>query len=173
MNQDTWEFSYDNARIIILPKKRIATFADTTILYTLLCEDMDNPSLTHLREGTLTAEKPQIISPHHFATLILEGFGPQAQAFAQSIRQALSQSIILKYGFHIKKTDIRTHTIQEPIQTCLPKIEAQIRSQDNPLHTLITGLDQGWEVSLIKFTLSYIHHSAQDNLQNFQQRGLI
>jgi hypothetical protein len=173
MDQDTWEFSYENAHVIIPPKKRIATFSDTTIHYTLLTADMDNPCLTHLREGTLTAEKPQILSPHHFATLLLEGFGTKAQEYAQSIRHTLSQSVFLKYGFQIKKTDIRTHILHEPIDSCLPKIEAEIRALDHPLHTLITGLDEGWEVSLIKFTLTYVHYSAQDNLENFQQRGLL
>jgi hypothetical protein len=173
MDQDTWEFSYENTRVIIVPKKRIATFADTTIYYTLLTADMDNPYLTHLREGSLTAEKPQILSPHNFATLLLKGFGQEAQQYAQSIREALSQSVFLKYGFLIKKTEIRTHTLHDPIEVCLPKIEAEIRNLDNPLHTLITGLDKGWEVALIKFILTYIHYSAQHNLENFQQRGLL
>ncbi|MCS7062864.1 MAG: hypothetical protein NZM04_02255 [Methylacidiphilales bacterium] len=173
MNSDTWEFSFENARIIIPPKKNIATFSDTFLHYTILTTDMDNPNLTHRRDGILTAEKPQILSPHHFATILLQGFGPEAQEFVQSIRQALAQSIILKYGFIIKKTDTHSQLIREPIDSCLPKIQAEIQKLDDPLHTLLSGLEEGWEIILIKFTLFYIHHSTQHNIQNFQQRGLL
>jgi hypothetical protein len=40
------------------------------------------------------------------------------------------------------------------------------------LSAIIQGIDEGWEVSLLKFTADLIQESAGDNLGDFRRKGL-
>jgi hypothetical protein len=41
------------------------------------------------------------------------------------------------------------------------------------MDTLIEGVDEGWEVCLMKFTMDLIQHSAAGNLAEWKRRGLL
>ena len=86
------------------PDRLIDTFGTTNFRFHLLTEPMDTVGVVRIREGRMETERPKIIRPEGYNDLLFEGFGEQAQAFAEWFRQnglpepeiaALQKSMIL------------------------------------------------------------------------------
>ena len=48
-----------------------------------------------------------------------------------------------------------------------------IRASGSPMKAVIQGVDDTWEVSLLKFTLEMIEKSQGINVFDFRRRGLL
>jgi hypothetical protein len=48
-----------------------------------------------------------------------------------------------------------------------------VEDAQEPLSAVIQGVDDAWEVCLLKFTIDMIERSAGENLGDFRKRGLI
>jgi hypothetical protein len=44
---------------------------------------------------------------------------------------------------------------------------------NEPLSAVIQGVDDAWEVCLLKFTIDLIERSSRGNLGDFRRRGLV
>jgi len=45
--------------------------------------------------------------------------------------------------------------------------------KNEPLTALLTGVDDGWEVCLLKFMIDMISASAPGNIGDFRERGML
>jgi len=61
----------------------------------------------------------------------------------------------------------------EPVGELLHRLEEEIRREDDPLNTLIEGVDDAWEVCLMKFTSDLIRRSAGENMAEWKRRGFL
>jgi hypothetical protein len=102
-----------------------------------------------------------------------EGFGPQGEAFGDFLRENLHKLAILKYGFRFKVGDMQEEVIHEPIDQVCDKLLEAIRISGNPMRAVIKGVDDTWEISLLKFTVEMIEKSQQINMFDFKRRGLL
>jgi hypothetical protein len=173
LTPDDFNYALENTRVVLEPRHRLATFGSSLLNYYLITEDMDAGNLSRVREGQIQADKPQIINPHHFAKLLLEGFGEKANDYAESISAHASRFAFLKYGFQIRKAEFRTYDVHQALAQVVDNVVQDVTQKDDPFSAVITGIDDGWEVSLLKFTLELIQRSAGDNLQDFRNRGLL
>jgi hypothetical protein len=48
-----------------------------------------------------------------------------------------------------------------------------VESANDPNGAIIRGVDEAWEVCLLKFTIEMIERSAGENIGDFKRRGLI
>ena len=48
-----------------------------------------------------------------------------------------------------------------------------MQQADEPLSAVIQGVDDAWEVCLLKFTIDLIERSSGGNFGDFRKRGLI
>jgi hypothetical protein len=48
-----------------------------------------------------------------------------------------------------------------------------VESASEPLSAVIQGVDDAWEVCLLKFTIDMVERSSGGNLGDFRKRGLI
>jgi hypothetical protein len=55
----------------------------------------------------------------------------------------------------------------------IPRLEEQIRREQDPLNTLIEGVDDAWEVCLMKFTSDLIRRSSGENMAEWKRRGFL
>ena len=53
------------------------------------------------------------------------------------------------------------------------KLLDNIRSSGNPMRAVIQGVDDTWEICLLKFTVEMIEKSQNINLFDFKRRGLL
>lgn len=173
LSRDDFEYAMENTRVVVPPRTRIATFGTSLFHYYLVTEPMDAVNKSRVREGELYAEKPQIISPGSIARLMLEGFGADAEAVADKLSRNPEQFAFLKYGFRMRKHDITVNEVNDPADIVLARVQDEVKALDNPLATVIHGVDEGWEVCLLKFMVDTIQASAGGNLDDFRQRGLL
>jgi len=75
ISNDDFSYALENTVVVRSPEKRLETFSTSVLNYYLITEDMDSVNLSRVREGSIHAERPQVISPQNFSKLILEGFG--------------------------------------------------------------------------------------------------
>jgi hypothetical protein len=173
LNEDTIQFAIENTQIIVAPQRRIATFGDTSFRFFLITELMDSVNQVRVRDGRLHAERPQIITPGHVQRMLVEGFGERAEEFAGWLREHAPQLAILKYGFQFRKTDISNEVVHSPMEEVVGRLRTQVEAADDPLSAVIQGVDEGWEICLLKFAADMIQDSSGGNLGDFRQRGLI
>jgi hypothetical protein len=80
---------------------------------------------------------------------------------------------VLKYGFQFRKTDVSESVVHSPIEEVIDRLRDVVDHSEDPLSAIIQGVDEGWEVSLLKFASDLIQESSSGNMGDFRRRGLI
>lgn len=173
LNEDTIQYAIENTQVIVAPQRRIATFGDTSFRFYLVSELMDSVNHVRVRDGRLHAERPQIITPGHIQKMLGEGFGERAEEFADWLRENAPQLAVLKYGFQFRKTDVSDELVNSPMEDVLNRLRGQVEASDDPLSAVIQGVDEGWEICLLKFAAEMIQESSGGNFGDFRKRGLL
>jgi hypothetical protein len=168
---DDFHYAMEQTEVIQAPERRLSTFSVSMLSYYLVTEDMDQVNVSRVREGSIEAAQPQIITPGNFSRLMLEGFGEQASRLAE----ALSEQRIgfLKYGFTVRKNDIRTYEAHEPVDAVIARVKSEVALKYDPLSVIIKGVDDAWEVCLLKFMMDMAGASGEKNLRDLRERGLL
>ncbi|MEM1156740.1 MAG: hypothetical protein AAGH72_00660 [Verrucomicrobiota bacterium] len=173
ISNDDFSYALENTEIVRHPEKRLETFSTSVLNYYLITEDMDVVNLSRVREGSIHAERPQIISPQNFSKLMLEGFGDDAERYKEALNQIGQHLTFLQYGFRVKKSDIRVYELNESIEHVTGKVKAEVDEKNDPLAAILTGVDDGWEVCLLKFMMEMASASGETNIQELRQNGLL
>jgi hypothetical protein len=166
---DFW-YAVNNTEVISVPENRLETFGSTVINYHLVTELMDSVNKVRVREGKLTAFKPQIITPPTIKDEMLEGFGSEAQEYADWLRKHASETPILQYGFKVQKKEVNDYILSDPVNQVVERVKEDIAERNDPLGAVLVGVDQPWEVCLLKLMVELIHESAPSNIQDIQQK---
>lgn len=173
MNQENFEYAIENTQVILAPEQKIATFGNTSFNFYLISELMDRVDQVRVRNGKIHAERPQIMTPEHYSRLLLEGFGEKAQHYVDQLRERLHNIAVLRYGFQFRKTDVTEETLRDSVDAVIVRTKRHVENAKEPLSAIIQGVDDAWEVCLLKFTIDMIERSAGGNIGDFRKRGLI
>ena len=172
LNEDSFQYAIENTQVIRAPQRRIETFGSTSFRFFLVTELMDTAHQVRVRDGRLHAERPQILTPTYLNRTLVEGFGEQAEAFVNWLQQHARDLAILKYGFQFRKTDVTENLVHRRVEDVLGQLRETVDQSEDPLSAIIRGVDEGWEVCLLKFAADMIQQSAGGNLDDFRKRGL-
>lgn len=173
MNQDDFQYAVENTRVLLAPDRRIDTFGSTRFRFYLVSELLDSVDVVRVRDGRIEAERPRIVSPGQYSRLMLEGFGEKARGFADWLEANPQKIAFLKYGFEFRKMDVVEEIVHNPMPEVVNRIRGGINQTEEPLTAIIEGVDDAWEVCLLKFTLDLVRQSAGDNVNDFRRRGLL
>ncbi|MDP9253634.1 MAG: hypothetical protein M3O66_01640 [Verrucomicrobiota bacterium] len=173
MKEDDFQYAIENTQVILAPERQIATFGSTSFNFYLISELMDRVDQVRIRNGKIHAERPQILTPDHFSRLLLEGFGEKAQRYVEQLRDHLRNIAVLRYGFQFRKTDVTEETIRDSVDAVISRTKRRVEDSQEPLSAVIQGVDDAWEVCLLKFTIDMIERSSGGNIGDFRKRGLI
>lgn len=173
MRQDDFDYAIENTQVILAPERQIATFGSTSFNFYLISELMDHVDQVRVRNGKIHAERPQILTPEHYCRLLLEGFGEKAQRYVDQLREHARNVAVLRYGFQFRKTDVTEQTMRDSVDAVINRTKRRVESENEPLSAVIQGVDDAWEVCLLKFTIDMIERSSGENLGDFRKRGLI
>jgi hypothetical protein len=173
MTKDNFDYAIENTQVILAPEQQIATFGSTSFNFYLISELMDRVDQVRVRNGKIHAERPQILAPEYFSRLLLEGFGEKAQRYADQLRENLRNMAVLRYGFQFRKTDVTEETLRDSMDAVVMRTKRNVENANEPLSAVIQGVDDAWEVCLLKFTIDMIERSSGGNIGDFRKRGLI
>ena len=173
MNKENFDYAIENTRVIVAPEQKIATFGSTSFRFYLVSELLDRVNEVRVRDGRIHADRPQILTPDNFARLLLEGFGEKAEQYIDQLRERGRDFAVLRYGFQFRKTDVVERMFRDPIDAVIARTKSQVEGEREPLSAVIQGVDDAWEVCLLKFTIDMIERSSGGNLGDFRKRGLI
>jgi hypothetical protein len=173
VTDDDFQYAIENTRVILAPDRQIATFGSTSFRFYLISELMDQVNEIRVRDGRIHAERPQILTPEHYCRLLLEGFGEKAAKYAELLRERTRDIAVLRYGFQFRKTDVVERRVRDTMEAVIERTRRQVEHSEEPLSAVIQGVDDAWEVCLLKFTIDLIERSSGGNLGDFRKRGLV
>ena len=173
MRKDDFDYAIENTQVILAPERQIATFGSTSFNFYLISELMDHVDQVRVRNGKIHAERPQILAPEHYYRLLLEGFGEKAERYVDQLREHARNVAVLRYGFQFRKTDLSEQTLRDSIDSVINRTRHRVESANEPLSAIIQGVDDAWEVCLLKFTIDLVERSSGGNLGDFRKRGLL
>ena len=167
-----FHYAMENTRIVVPPRSAIETFGTTRFHFSLVTEPMDEIETVRIRSGTIEAERPRILSPANVRKVLLDGFGEEARDYADWLEANPDAARVLRYGFQFRKTDLTEKLVKEPMDEAVERLREEISTGDDPFGALIAGVDDVWEVCLLKFSMEMIQRSAGDNVAEWKRRGL-
>ena len=172
-SDDDIQYAMEMTRVLHEPDRRIDTFGSTKFEFRLVTELMDSVNKTRVRNGRIEADKPLLLTPNHLSEVDFEGFGDEAQHFLEWVRSRGADLSFLQYGFRFSKSDVTESTVNEPLPNVCDRVLEEARRSGNPLTAVIHGVDDTWEICLLKFTLEMIQKSHGINIFDFKRRGLL
>lgn len=173
LTHDDFVYAIDSTRVLYEPDRRIDTFGTTNFEFHLISELMDSVNQVRIREGRIEAERPKILRPEGYEELNFEGFGEHADAFQNWFQENASNIAFLKYGFNFIKSDVSETLVHDQVEAVCDRVVAEIHSTGNPMKAVIHGVDDTWEISLLKFTFDMVNKSQDINEFDFKRRGLL
>jgi hypothetical protein len=168
---DFW-YAVNNTELISTPTSRLETFGDTVVNYYLVSELMDSIDKVRVREGHLKALKPSIITPEALGQMNLEDFGSEAQKYGEWLSKNAGDLSILQYGFRLEKRELKEYVVSDPVESVLDRVEQEVKSMNDPLSAILLGVDDPWEVCLLKLMIELVQSSANANIQDIQKLAM-
>lgn len=169
---DFW-YALHNTEVVQPPSGRLETFGNTVVNYYLCSEGMDDVTQVRVREGRIEAFRPQIITPQSMQQSPLDGFGAEAEEYLKWLRDNAEELVLLRYGFQIKKAEAKQYTVNERLPIVVGQIQDQLKQQNDPLSAVVVGVDQPWEVCLLKLMVDVMQKSVVANVADMQKRNLL
>jgi hypothetical protein len=170
---DDFQYAIENTQVIVAPERQIATFGSTSFTFYLISELMDHVDQVRVRNGKIHAERPQLLTPEHFHRLLLEGFGEKAHHYIEQLQEHLRNIAVLRYGFQFRKTDVTEETVHDSVDAVIKRTKRRVEHANEPLSAIIQGVEDAWEVCLLKFTIDMIERSSGGNIGDLRKRGLL
>lgn len=168
---DFW-YAVNNTQIVVMPKKHLETFGATVLNYHLVSELMDSVGQTRIREGRMQAAQPQIITPQAYSNTMLEGFGEEANKYVAWLKEHEKHVKILQYGYTLKQESFSEHIVTRSKESVVNEIKEDIARREDTLSALVDGVDDPWDVCLIKLFWEVVQKSAHTNVQQMARRNL-
>lgn len=174
---DDIQYALETTRVVREPYRRIDTFGSTRFQFQLLSELMDQAGRVRIRSGEVEAARPQIVRPEPYQEIELDGFGGDARVRLEALMERLrAQGVNLsmfRYGFRFWRGEVREELVTDSLEAVSARVVREAERQGNPLLAVIEGVDDTWEISILKFTLEMILKSRGINEFDFKRRGLL
>ncbi|MDY6893115.1 MAG: hypothetical protein SVO26_05300 [Chloroflexota bacterium] len=165
----------NNTVVLHPPKQMLATFGTTNIHYYLLTEPSykefgEGEGETVVREGRVISQRPRVVTPVYLGNI--EGFSEHAKNYLEMIvREHGPHAPGIFYGY--KNEHMETNIVPNDMRSVVQKLEEEIKKEGSPLTTIIKGVDELWDVSLMKFIFDMTRESLGENALELGRRGLL
>ena len=161
------QYAIEHTEVVRPPEQSLATFGTTNVYYYLVTELMERVNV--VREGRVIAARPKIVTPSYLINL--EGFSRQARRFIEMMAEKYPHEPGIFYTY--KNEPKEMNIVSGPMKEVVDKINQQIDSQRDPLSAIIKGVEELWDVSLLKFTYELTRSSVDSNVAELERSGLL
>ncbi len=161
--------------VLRFPKQTLATFGITNIYYYLVTEPsyrelVGEVQETVVREGRVIVERPRVVTPLYL--LNLEGFSESASRYLETIRQQYGPHAPgLLYTYRNERGELTI--VSDDLATVVNRLNAKIDKEGDSLSAIVKGVDELWDVSLLKFIYDFTEGSLRNNVWDLGARGLL
>jgi hypothetical protein len=169
------QYVIEHTEVLRTPKQRLAAFGVSNVYYYLVTEPayaqlMGVMNETVVREGRVVAERPRIITPSYLVNLF-EGFehGREYAKFALQKYGPHEAGLLYQYKNELKEVNIVSHALDEVVD----KLNEKLDREEEPLAAIIKGVDEMWDISLLKFIHDLTKGSLRHNIIELSSRGLL
>lgn len=168
-------YTVEHTEIVRPPKQSLATFGVTNVYYYLVTEPvyaelLDKAEETVVREGRVIAERPKIVTPFYLLNLF-DGFEHGQEYAEYMIRQYGPHEPGLLYRYKNEPQEV--NILSSSLESVVYNLNQKIDSEDNPLAAIIKGVDEMWDVSLMKFIHELTRNSLSSNVREMGVRGFL
>ena len=177
MSEDNvdWKKVLENTSIIRFPKQKLATFGNTSINYYVITEPLytviDSKSEEGVvRTGVVVAEKPTIITPYY--AMHLQGFSEDAYEYFKELNTSAGQNnpgILYQYKNEPSEMEI----VSGSPKSIASNIDSDLEKKKSDMSVVMIGVDEYWDVALLKFVYEFTANSIANNISEFSSRGLL
>jgi hypothetical protein len=161
------QYAVEHTEVLRAPVQSLATFGTTNIYYYLVTGLAEWVNV--VREGRVIAARPKIVTPSYLINL--EGFSSQARKFIEIMAERFPHEPGIFYTYRNEPGEM--NIVSEPVDAVIAKINQLIDNRRDPLTAIIKGVEDLWDVSLLKFTYELTTSSVQANVAEMEQRGLL
>ena len=165
-------YAAEATEILHAPSRALETFGTTSVNYHLLAELEDYPGKIRVREGRLQASKPELITPERYVKDEFEGFGELAQLYNDFLKQHEDSLKILKYGYRLKQESFSEQIVTDSMEAVAARVIDEVKSENRPFDVVIKGVDDPWDVCLMRFFWMHTNASVAKNMADFKDAGM-
>jgi hypothetical protein len=175
VTRDNFLYAMETSRVLHEPDRRIATFGETRFQFQLVSELMDSSGEVRIRSGEMEACKPLLIRPN--PDMEWEGFDDESRERLARLLDNLQQQgmdlAFLQYGFRFRRSAVTEEIVKEPLEEVCARLRDDVRRNGNPMLAILEGVDDAWEIALVKFSLEMIAQSHSINRFDLQRKNLL
>ncbi len=170
--RDSFDFWYavNNTEVKVMPTRHLETFGTTVLHYHLISQLMDSVDQVRIREGKLQAGKPQIITPEAYSRTALEGFGDEARKYVDWLKEHEKDIRILQYGYTLRQEAFTENVVTDTIDAVVGRVTQLVAAKADPLSAVVLGVDDPWDVCLVRLFWEVIQKSALPNIREMQKQ---
>ena len=166
---DRW-YAAKSARFLVEPSHRLETFGNTLVNYHLVSELPDHPGKVRVREGRLEAHQPIVIMPH-VADVEMDGFGDEAKAYLEFLKENEKNLRILQYGYHLKSDNFSEQIVTDRLSVVTERVKDEVIASNDKFAAVVQCVDEPWDVALVELWLREVNRSAKGNIDELQKNG--
>ena len=125
---------------------------------------------TVVRTGKVNSGKPEIVTPTY--ALNLKGFSDVAYQYLEFVSEKYgmnSPGVLYQYKNEPGNTNILSGSVNEVSNNIISELD----KNNDKLTAVIVGVDELWDVSLLKFIHDFTAESLVKNVSDFNSRGLL
>ena len=170
-----WRRAIEQTWVVRYPKQHLATFGSTNIAYYVVTapiyhEHDDAKQEGVVRTGRVRADRPTVVTPTY--AMNLSGFSPEAYDYFRDVARESgpnSPGILYQYKNEAGEMDIVSGNPSEIAH----KISGDLDGRQEDLAVVMVGVDELWDIALLKFIYEFTSSSVVGNTREFQSRGLL
>ena len=147
--------AFEQTEILRPPRQLLSTFGSSTVYYYVLTEPVYlefekwKKEETVIREGKITWGQPRILTPGY--VLKMEGFSEEARQDFEMLAREMPDLAGILYLWEFKKELEKMNIVSGSLMEVFQRIEEEIERKRDPLCTIIKGIDEFVDISLLRF----------------------
>ena len=170
-----WIKALERTWVVRSPKQQLAIFGSTNVSYYVVTDPIyQEPDASKqegvVRTGKVIAERPAVVTPEY--ALHLQGFSDEAYEYLNFLAREYgpnSAGVLYQYRNEAEKMEIVSGAPAEIAR----RIGADLERRKEALSVVMVGVDELWDIALLKFIYEYSSSSIGHNVQELQSRGLL
>lgn len=168
-------YAIEHTEVVRHPDQTLATFGLTSIYYYLLTSPVYTEVFREeeeavVREGKVIVERPKIVTPYYLLNLF-EGFEHGTEYAEYMLREYGPNEPGLLYRY--RNEVLEMNVLSSPIESVEHNLNEKIDREKNRMAAIIKGVDELWDVSLMKFIHDLTRNSLRSNVMEFGARRLL